>query len=100
MPFPTSRAHIAETMSHALVLLGCAGHVAPSRSPDHLTMLELQDEDGEFLAFFPMYTSSETVAMAYRLYELGLSRGRRAGEQAAWAKLRTLIGAASIADAR
>ena len=35
------------------------------------------------------------AAIAFRLYARGLNRGVRAGEDAAWAKLRYLIGAAA-----
>ncbi|WP_263626345.1 hypothetical protein [Novosphingobium percolationis] len=38
------------------------------------------------------------MAIAYRLYGQGLNHGVRAGEAAAWAKLRYLIGAAAAGD--
>jgi len=58
-------------------------------------MLELQDDEGTFLDFIPASSNPQMAAIAYRLYGRGLNLGVRAGEDAAWAKLRHLIGAAS-----
>lgn len=58
-------------------------------------MIELQDDEGNLVGFIPSGTSPRMAAIAYRLYGQAFKRGVRAGEDAAWAKLRHLIGAAS-----
>lgn len=65
---------------------------APGEARD---MIELQDDEGLVLALIPADTSPQLAAIAYRLYGQALNRGVRAGEDAAWAKLRHLIGAAA-----
>lgn len=77
-----------------LAALSSAARVAlPATGQDNV--LELQDDEGNFLSFIPADSSPEMAAVAYRLYAQGLGRGIRAGEDAAWAKLRHLIGAAA-----
>lgn len=100
MPTPISDADVAKTLTYALMTLGCPAGVAPPHDSRHSGLLELQDEEGDFLEFIPFDASPELVAIAYRLYGRGLNRGTRAGEQAAWAKLRALIGAAPAATDR
>lgn len=56
-------------------------------------MIELQDDEGCLIAFIPADTSPRMAAIAYRLFGQAFTRGVRAGEEAAWAKLRHLIGA-------
>jgi hypothetical protein len=80
-----------------LAALDCAAQVSAA-TEQHANMIELQDEDGQFLGHFPDDISPATAVAAYSLYGRGLSRGALAGEHAAWAKLRKLIGAASDAD--
>lgn len=63
--------------------------------PQHSDVIELQDDEGNFLDFIPASASPEMAAIAYRMYGRGLNLGVRAGEAAAWAKLRHLIGAAA-----
>ncbi|PNQ04055.1 hypothetical protein A8G00_09140 [Sphingobium sp. SA916] len=58
-------------------------------------MLALIDDEGRFITELPLTVSSEMVALAYSLYGRGVTFGVRAGEDAAWAKLRFLIGAAA-----
>lgn len=83
-----------ESFNLDLSALSSAARVArPSTGQDNV--LELQDDEGNFLCFIPADSSPEMAAIAYRLYGQGLNRGTRAGEEAAWAKLRHLIGAAA-----
>lgn len=86
-----------ESFNADLENLGSAARVAPPRPP-HSDVLELQDDEGTFLDFIPASASPEMAAIAYRLYGRGLNLGVRAGEAAAWAKLRHLIGAAPSAS--
>ena len=75
--------------------LHSAARVALPPGGSHPDTLELRDDEGNFLSFVPADASPEMVAIAYRLYGQGLNFGVRAGEAAAWAKLRHLIGAAA-----
>jgi len=61
--------------------------------PQHGEAIELRDDEGNFLEFIPASASPEMAAIAYRMYGRAFNRGVRAGEDAAWAKLRHLIGA-------
>lgn len=74
--------------------LGSAARVALP-PPHHGDVLEFRDDEGNFLEFIPASASPEMTAIAYRMYGRALNRGVRAGEDAAWAKLRHLIGAAA-----
>lgn len=87
-----------ESFNLDLAALHSAARVALPSSGNHPDMLELQDDEGIFLSFVPADASPEMVAIAYRLFGQGLNHGVRAGEAAAWAKLRHLIGAASTGD--
>lgn len=100
MPTPISDADVVKTMIYALMTLDCPAGVSLPRDSRHSGLLELQDEEGDFLEFIPIGASPEMVAIAYRLYGRGLNRGTRAGEESAWAKLRTLIGAAAVSTDR
>ncbi|MFB0874994.1 hypothetical protein [Sphingobium sp. sgz301303] len=78
-----------------LAALDSSARVAvPSNAPNP-DMLELQDDEGTCLAMIPASAAPQMVAIAYRLYGRGLNLGVRAGEEAAWAKLRHMIGAAA-----
>jgi hypothetical protein len=79
-----------------LAELDSAAHVDLPSVEGRGDLLELQDDEGNFLDFIPDSASPEMVAIAYRLYGRGLNHGVRAGEAAAWAKLRHLIGAAPV----
>lgn len=79
--------------------LNCPARVALPSAGDAREILELHDADGNHLCTVPESIVPDMVAIAYRLYLQGLRRGLEAGEQAAWAKLRFLIGAAAdLAD--
>ncbi|AJR26482.1 hypothetical protein A0J57_00475 [Sphingobium sp. 22B] len=58
-------------------------------------MLALIADEGRFITELPLAVSSEMVALAYCLYGRGVTSGVQAGADAAWAKLRFLIGAAA-----
>lgn len=77
-----------------LVELNSAARVALTRLATHADMLELRDDEENFLDFIPAAASPEMAAIAFRLYARGFNRGVRSGEDAAWAKLRHLIGVA------
>jgi hypothetical protein len=85
-----------ESYNLDLAALSSSARVALPADAAHKAMLELQDDEGSFLSLIPSDTSPEMAAVAYRLYGQGLNHGVRAGEEAAWAKLRFLIGAAAI----
>lgn len=83
------------SFNRELASLRCPARVGlPSHDNKH-AVLELLDAGGNFLSFVPDAISPQMAAIAYRLYVQGLRRGLQGGEQAAWAKLRHLIGAAS-----
>lgn len=81
---------LADLLSPARVALPESGN-----PPD---TLELRDDEGNSLTLVPADASPDMVAIAYRLYGQGLNFGARAGEAAAWAKLRHLIGAAAVGE--
>lgn len=84
-----------ESYNADLAARGSNARVAvPSSGPQDDT-LELQDDEGTLIAFIPASAEPQMAAIAYRLYGRGLNLGVRAGEDAAWAKLRHLIGAAA-----
>ncbi|MDF0491571.1 hypothetical protein PX699_16705 [Sphingobium sp. H39-3-25] len=86
---------LVETFNADLAALLSTARVALPSIEGHDGVLELQNEEGEFLDFIPDSASPEMVAITYRLYRRGFSGGLRAGEEAAWVKLRRLIGAAA-----
>lgn len=92
------RALFVETFNLELSDLHSAARVALPPGDDPPDTLELRDDEGNFLTFVPTDASPDMVAIAYRLYAQGLNFGVRAGEAAAWAKLRHLIGAAAASD--
>lgn len=87
-----------ESFNLDLAELHSAARVALPSNGNHGDVLELRDDEGNFLSFVPADASPEMVAIAYRLYGQGLNHGVRLGEAAAWAKLRYLIGAAAAGD--
>lgn len=94
MPDIIPNASLVQRFNARLVELNSAARVALTRLPTHADMLELRDDEENFLDFIPAAASPEMAAIAFRLYARGLNRGVRSGEEAAWAKLRHLIGAA------
>jgi hypothetical protein len=83
-----------------LAALNAAAQVGAPRPGTPADMIELLDDEGNFLDFIPASTEPRMAAIAYKLYGRGLNLGVRAGEEAAWAKLRHLIGAAPATDSR
>jgi hypothetical protein len=102
MPMPSSDTDISQLFVEAyngdLDKLGSAARVALPPHGSDADTLALQDDDGNFLAFIPVSTEPKMAAIAYRLYGRALNIGVRAGEEAAFAKLRHLIGAVSSHD--
>lgn len=78
----------------ALTALGSGASIAVTTLPLDGTVFELRDDESDFLILVPSNATPEIVSLTYRLYEMGVQRGRRAGEALAWSKLRSLIGAA------
>lgn len=74
--------------------LRCPARIGLPSRDNPRRVLELHDAEGNFLSFVPDGISPQMVDITYRLYVQGLQRGLLGGEQAAWAKLRLLIGAA------
>lgn len=72
----------------------CAATIAPPQFNEHRDVVELRDDEGQFVCFLPASATPEVTVVAYRLYGQGLNKGLRAGEDLAWSKLRWLIGAA------
>lgn len=83
-----------DTFNAALTALGTSASIAVTTLPTDGTTFELLDSEGDFLDLLPSDATPEITRVAHRLYEMGLRRGRRAGEAVAWFKLRSLIGAA------
>jgi hypothetical protein len=81
-----------------LAALKCPAQVSLPSDDNRRDVIELQDAEGNFLGFVPESASPELVAVTYGLYVQGLRRGIQVGEQAAWARLRLLIGAAAAPD--
>ena len=98
-PDPDITALFIASFNADLAALDSAAQVAAPRSSAPADMIELQDDEGTFLDFIPVSTEPRMAAIAYRLYGRALNLGVRAGEEAAWAKLRHLIGAAPAAHA-
>ncbi len=97
-PDPELTALFIASFNTDLTALNSAAQVAAPRPGMPADMVELLDDEGNFLDFIPASTEPRMAAIAYRLYGRALNRGIRAGEDAAWAKLRYLIGAAAAAD--
>lgn len=68
-----------------LAELNSPARVAPTRLDAHSGMLELRDEDENFLELIPGDASPEMAAIAFRLYARGYNLGVRGGEDAAFA---------------
>ncbi len=94
-PDPVITAMFIESYNADLAALGSAARVALPSNGLQEDMLELQDDEGTFLDSIPASAEPQMAAIAYRLYGRALNLGVRAGEDAAWAKLRHLIGAAA-----
>lgn len=88
-----------ESYNLDLATLSSAARVALPSDTAQKAMLELLDDEGAFLCFIPSDTSPEMADIAFRLYGQGLRKGALTGEQAAWTKLRALIGAKGIEKA-
>lgn len=82
------------TFNADLAELGSLARVTLSDQGQHPDTLELRSGDGELLDLIPADTDPVMAAIACRLYDEGYNAGRRAGENHAWASLRSLIGAA------
>lgn len=78
--------------------LKCPAQVSLPSDDNQRDVIELQDAEGNFLGFVPEGASPEMVAATHELYERALRRGIRIGEQASWARLRFLIGAAAAPE--
>jgi len=86
------RALFVADFNKALAALPCVARVAAPKRPLARKMLELLDEDGQFLGYLPAEATPEMASFAWNLYSLGLGRGVVTGETAAWAKLRAKLG--------
>lgn len=86
---------LVESYNRDLERIGSVARVALPAEPANEGMLSLHDDEGAFLALIPVDTAPGVAAIAFSLHSLAFARGVRAGEDAAFAKLRYLIGAAS-----
>lgn len=84
-----------ESFNADLAALGSAARIALPTNPYRRGKIEMQDDEGNLIEFVRDTASPEMVAIASRLYGRALNTGIRLGEDAAWAKLRHLIGAAA-----
>ncbi|WP_404478678.1 hypothetical protein [Novosphingobium sp. BL-52-GroH] len=91
---PAATLQFIEAFNRDLEGLDSSARVAAPQERDDLAMLELLDDEGLVLALIPSSTSPVMAAIAFALYSQAFTRGVEAGERAAWAKLRSLIGAA------
>lgn len=82
-----------------LEALNSSARVALAEFAADAHLLELRDDEENFLELIPAAASPEMAAIAYRLYGRGFNHGIRVGEAAARAKLRHLIGAAPASPA-
>ena len=94
-PDPVITAMLIDSYNADLEAIGSAARVGLPSIDQSDDLLELQDDEGTFLDFIPASSAPQMAAIACCLYGRGLNLGVRAGEDAAWAKLRHLIGAAS-----
>lgn len=86
---------LVESYNRDLERIGSVARVALPADPANEGMLSLHDDEGGFLALIPVDTAPSVAAIAFSLDSLAFARGVRAGEEAAFARLRYLIGAAS-----
>lgn len=84
-----------ESFNTDLEALGSPARIGMTKLSSCGDVFELLDDEGQFVTLFPASATPDVTAAAYKLYGQGLSRGLRAGEDLAWAKLRHLIGAAA-----
>lgn len=92
--YPLVDQDFVDRFNTALSALGSAASISITTLPTDGTVFELLGDEGDFLILVPSNATPEIVSLTYRLYEMGLRQGRRAGEAIAWSKLRSLIGAA------
>lgn len=95
MPRPILDAEYVHRFNACLAELNSSARVALTRLDAHAGMLELRDEEENFLDLIPGGASPDMAEIAIGLYARGFSLGVRGGEEAAFAKLRHLIGAAN-----
>ncbi|EJU12076.1 hypothetical protein LH128_15636 [Sphingomonas sp. LH128] len=86
---------LVESYNRDLERIGSVARVALPIDPANEGMLSLHDDEGAFLTLIPVDTAPAVAAIAFSLHSLAFARGVRAGEEAAFARLRYLIGAAS-----
>jgi hypothetical protein len=92
--YPQVDQDFVDRFNTALTALGSGASIAVTTLPTDGTVFELLDDESDFLILVPSNATPEIVSLAYRLHEMGVRQGRRAGEAIAWSKLRNLIGAA------
>lgn len=97
---PDLTALLIASFNADLAALDSAALVGPPHPGTPDGMIELLDDEGNFLDFIPASTEPQMAAIAYRLYGRAFNLGVRTGENAAWAKLRHLIGAAPADHSR
>ncbi|WP_278984215.1 hypothetical protein [Sphingobium yanoikuyae] len=95
MPSSIPDAAYVHRFNARLAELNSPARVALTRLDAHSGMLELRDDEENFLDLIPGDASPDMAAIAFGLYARGFSLGVRGGEEAAFAKLRHLIGAAN-----
>ncbi|HUD91285.1 hypothetical protein [Sphingobium sp.] len=98
MPSSIPDAAYVNSFNARLAELNSAARVALTRLDGYSGMLELRDDEENFLELIPSEASPEMVAIAFRLYARGCSWGSRRGEEIAFARLRNLIGAADASS--
>jgi hypothetical protein len=84
-----------DSFNAELADLGSAARVGVPRVDMQADLIELLDDEGNLIDFIPSATEPQMAAIAYRLYARAFNLGVSTGENAAWAKLRHLIGAAA-----
>lgn len=84
-----------ETFNIDLAELGSPARVAMPAGRGRRGLVDLLGADGVVLCSIPADTMPQMAAIAHDLHRASLEQGMAAGEQAAWSKLRALIGAAS-----
>lgn len=95
MDSPIPDAAYVRRFNARLAELSSPARVALTRRDAHSGLLELRDEEENFLELIPGDASPDMAAIAFRLYARGYNLGVRGGEEAAFGKLRHLIGAAN-----
>lgn len=95
MHSPVPDAAYVHRFNARLAELNSPARVALTRLDGHSGMLELRDDEENFLELIPGDASPDMAAIAFRLYARAYNLGVRGGEESAFAKLRHLIGAAN-----